>query len=61
MGEVVLAILTGTSKRLGNLVARIIKDPLNYEEDSDGSAILGLVIIVVTLSAIGFIAVWLRR
>ena len=48
------------AKPVGNIVARIINDPLNYEEDGDGSAILGLVVIFVTLSVIGLIFSFLR-
>ena len=60
MFEVVVGMLTFISKKVGNIVARFINDPVNYEEDSDGNAILGLTIIVITLSIIGYIAAWLR-
>lgn len=61
MLELAEGFLKYLSIKVGNFVARIIKDPLNYEENSDGSAILGLIIVVVTLSTIGFIAAWLRQ
>lgn len=60
MLEGIESILSFISKTVGNLAEKIIKYPLSYEEDSDGSAILGLIIVVVTLSVIAFVAVWLR-
>jgi len=51
-----IEILTSISRRVGNFGARFA----DCEKDSDGSVILGLIIVIGTLSAIGFIAAWLR-